>query len=191
MYIAFFIAAAIFGLVAASMAITGTQKLRKETVPKDKAKEEITGGVFGGGIMVAALIGAGFYFKPDAASVAEAEHAAIEQSAAEEREENIAAEACRSSASCWGEQHLVEATLRCRAEIPRLAAYTSRWTDGLLEFKFPLVRWHSRDDGILIYSGDKIEFQNGFGAWQNMVYECVFDTNTGYAIDVRAEPGRI
>ncbi len=52
-------------------------------------------------------------------------------------------------------------------------------------------RWLDQGAGALTYIGDKIQFQNGFGAWQNHIYECDYDAGTGKPIEVRAQPGRL
>ena len=54
-----------------------------------------------------------------------------------------------------------------------------------------MFRWKNEDRGILTYIGDKIRFQNGFGAWQDMIYECDYDPSTKSAMDVRVRPGRL
>ena len=37
----------------------------------------------------------------------------------------------------------------------------------------------------LKFTGNKVEFQNGFGAWQRMSYECTYDPVDEVVIDVR------
>ena len=67
------------------------------------------------------------------------------------------------------------------------------WTDGWLEKKFSHYRWRDQEAGILTYIGDKIRFQNGFGAWQNHVYECdvTIPGSRPFVLEVRAQPGRL
>ena len=84
----------------------------------------------------------------------------------------------------------VAALVRCPARVERLAQYTHRWTDGFLEPKFS----HSRPTGnrnVVTYLGDRIEFQNGFGAWQPHIYECDLNVVTEQVVAVRARPGRL
>ena len=84
----------------------------------------------------------------------------------------------------------VAALVRCPGHVERLAQYTHRWTDGFLEPKFS----HSRPTGnpnVVTYLGDRIEFQNGFGAWQPHVYECDLNVVTEQVVAVRARPGRL
>ena len=98
---------------------------------------------------------------------------------------------CQLSPACWGDRHLVMATSACAPVVERLAQYAHEWTDGFLGFKFSHYRWSDRDRGVITYIGDQIRFQNGFGAWQNYVYECDYDPSTELVEDVRATPGRI
>ena len=106
--------------------------------------------------------------------------------------EQIAEEAaCKADLSCWGEKHSISAAVYCDDYVEKLAQYDHEWTDGMLEPKFSHYRWKNIDKGIVTYIGDKIKFQNGFGAWQNYVYECDFDPATETILDVRAQAGRL
>ncbi|EIC20853.1 hypothetical protein Thi970DRAFT_04520 [Thiorhodovibrio frisius] len=110
------------------------------------------------------------------------------RAAAEARAE---AEACKKDLQCWGDKHTVMAGFRCDNHVERLAKYAFEWTDGFLEPKFSRFRWKSKESGVITYIGDKIRFQNGFGAWQNYVYECDLDPISEVVHDVRASPGRL
>ena len=114
---------------------------------------------------------------------------ATRKRAAAEQAQTQAA-ACRRDLQCWGEEHSFKAILPCESVLPRMAKYDYEWTDGWLEFKFPRFRWHDRDRGSLTYIGDKARFQNGFGAWQNVIYECDYDPATEQVLDFRVRPGR-
>lgn len=83
------------------------------------------------------------------------------------------------------------ASVYCKASVERLAKYTSRWTDGTFETKFSRFRWLNKEQGTLTYIGDKIEFQNGFGAFQKHIYECDFNPANNQILDVRARPGQL
>ncbi len=98
---------------------------------------------------------------------------------------------CRGDLSCWGDRHSIRAGVTCEDYIERLAKYSHEWTDGILEPKFSHFRWANQEAGIVTYIGDKVRFQNGFGAWQNMTYECDYDPSTQGVVDARAQPGRI
>lgn len=88
------------------------------------------------------------------------------------------------------EKHLAEANTYCANRVERLAKYDFEWTDGWLELKF-LRYLPSEKPGVIIYMGDKIKFQNGFGAWQPYIYLCEFNTKTNTVMDVSATPGRL
>lgn len=71
-----------------------------------------------------------------------------------------------------------------------LAKFQSEWTDGWAEQKFPYYHWGGRD-GVVTYYGGAVKFQNGFGAWQNMVDECDFDIRNDRPVDARAQAGQL
>lgn len=122
--------------------------------------------------------------------------AAIEKAAAAERkaaEVKLAAlkeQNCDKDLDCIGKKKMVVANAYCSMAVEQLAKYQSEWTDGFAERKFPYYRWGNRT-GVVTYYGGAIKFQNGFGAWQNMVYECDFDIRRDQPADVRAEAGRL
>lgn len=98
---------------------------------------------------------------------------------------------CKLELSCWGEKHDIAAGVYCKSYVEKLANYSFRWTDGTLEPKFSHYRWLNKETSTLTYIGDKIEFQNGFGAYQRHVYECDFDPASNSILDVRANPGHL
>lgn len=99
--------------------------------------------------------------------------------------------ACRTDLSCHAERHVAAATVACVPVVERSANYTMEWTEGWIEPKFSHFRWRDRANGIVTYIGDRARFQNGFGAWQNVTYECDFDTGKGEPVDLRVKPGRL
>jgi len=98
---------------------------------------------------------------------------------------------CRKTLRCWGEKHNANAAVRCRRPVERLAKNNFEWTDGILEPKFSRYRWKNEERGEITYIGDKIKYQNGFGAWTFYVYECDLDASGQTVLDVRASPGRL
>lgn len=94
-------------------------------------------------------------------------------------------QSCSQDIRCWGDKHNVAASIRCAAPVESVAKYSYRWTDGMLELKFDKFRWYDRERGIVTYTGDKIQFQNGFGAWQNCYYECDYNPLSDTVLDVR------
>ena len=91
--------------------------------------------------------------------------------------------ACRHDLQCWGDEHSLRATYACQPVIEGMARYAYEWTDGWLDVKFDRFGWNDREAGIVAYFGDKIRFQNGFGAWQNATYRCFYDTLNGTVVD--------
>ncbi|WP_445357069.1 hypothetical protein ACJJIC_12495 [Microbulbifer sp. ANSA002] len=121
---------------------------------------------------------------PAAAEVSSKPQKIPEQVAAEQTE-------CRKDLKCWAEENFISATVHCNRYIEQLAEYSHRWTNAWLEPKFSYYRWKDISAGVVTYIGDKIQFQNGFGAFQNHVYECDYSPTFESVIDVRAEPGKI
>ena len=85
------------------------------------------------------------------------------------------------------QEHFLTAEVYCPPYIESVAEWDYDWTDGWLESKFD--RAHRLDGGVVRYVGDKIKFQNGFGAWQHVSYTCDIDTSTeavvGYNVTER------
>lgn len=95
---------------------------------------------------------------------------------------------CRKDLKCWGDKHNAMATVRCTAAVEREAKHQAEWTDDWTEVKFPRFGWADQDKGTLNYLGDKVKFQNGFGAWTNMIYSCTYDPSTEKALLVLVAP---
>ena len=121
------------------------------------------------------------------------EKAKLEAEEAEKRQKEKEAEelACKDDLQCMGDKFLVAAAVLCKGHVEALGQYDFEWTDGMLEPKFSHFRWKNKNKGIVTFIGDKIKFQNGFGAWQIHTYECDFDTENNTPLEVRAKPGRI
>ena len=147
--------------------------------PEPPLKDKIVGFI----ILGALGYGAWLYFKPATLTSEQVAAAAL---AAEQAETD-----CRQSLQCWGDRHAIAASVRCDDQIERLAQYSAEWTDGILEPKFSHFRWSPLGTGIVVYIGDKVRFQNGFGAWQNMIYECTYNPETEQALAASAQPGRL
>lgn len=93
--------------------------------------------------------------------------------------------------SCNGEKFVSDADVYCASSIERLAKYDHEWTDGWLSMKFSKFVWADKENRVMRYFGDKIKFQNGFGAWQPYSYYCDYDLDSKQVVDVGAEPGRL
>lgn len=98
---------------------------------------------------------------------------------------------CRADLQCWAARHASSAEVRCPRFVERLAKNNFEWTDGMLDRKFTHHRWKNQKSGTVTYVGDKIKFQNGFGAWIYHTYECDIDASGEKVLDVRARAGRM
>lgn len=100
--------------------------------------------------------------------------------------------ACKSDdIQCLGDKGVVAASVYCKDEVERLATHTVKWTDGTFEMKFSRFRWADKAAGTITYVGDKAEFQNGFGAFTPVIYECDLAKDNKTVLDVRAREGRL
>lgn len=99
----------------------------------------------------------------------------------------------QQTSASWAElaeENFLAASFDCKKGVERLAKYQFEWTDGWLETKFTR-RAPGKSPKSVIYIGDAIKLQNGFGAWQQYLYACEFDTSAKKVIDVSAAPGRL
>lgn len=103
------------------------------------------------------------------------ERAAKALSDAEEAKES----ACKNDLQCWGPRHIWFADTACAPLIEAYAKFDFEWTDGWGE-KFDRARLEG--DGRITYLGNDIKFQNGFGVWSIMNYECTYDPATKRAL---------
>lgn len=111
------------------------------------------------------------------------------QTAAERAAKKAAAEAnCQKDLKCWGEKHAGMAAVRCQTAVEREAQYQAEWTDSWAEVKFPRFGWADQEKGTLNYFGDKVKFQNGFGAWKHMIYVCTYDPKSEVVLSVLVTP---
>lgn len=93
---------------------------------------------------------------------------------------------------CRGDNGVAAASVYCKAPIESLAAHDVKWTVGFLGMKFSRFRWTNSVGGGITFIGDKAEFQNGFGAYTPVVYECDMapDMKTVLAVRIDRE-GRL
>lgn len=118
-------------------------------------------------------------------ALADAERAAlVKKKRAEEYEK------CKKDLQCWGDKHALKAIYACEDLIEKRAKVSFKWTDGILGSKITHFRWKDKNNLTLTYFGDKIQFQNGFGAWQDMTYQCDYDPVNEKLLSVGVKPGR-
>ncbi|WP_454844939.1 zinc ribbon domain-containing protein [Ralstonia thomasii] len=103
----------------------------------------------------------------------------------------VAQECAKDDLQCKGDKAVVAASVYCKDPIERLARHSVRWTDGTFELKFSRFRWADKAAGTLTMIGDKAEFQNGFGAYTAVTYECDLAADGKTVLDVRAREGRL
>ena len=116
------------------------------------------------------------------------ERAEADQRAAQNAQRDAAA--CRRAAQCWGWKHWANATIACTQRTDRAARYATRWPSGLLNPAFISWDWRDQKAETLTYIG-RVEFQNGFGAWEPYIVGCLYDPATGQDIDIELKPGRL
>ncbi|MBR8654225.1 zinc ribbon domain-containing protein [Achromobacter sp. Marseille-Q0513] len=149
----------------------------KLSIPKKKAHPALVGIVALGIIYFAFGGGKGGASKPAAPS-AEGSRAS-------------AASCAAADLTCLGNAGVSAASVYCRREVEKLAKYDFKWTDGFLESKFDRFRWKDKNSGVITYLGDKVQFQNGFGAFTTVTYECDLAKDNKTVLDVRAKEGRL
>ncbi|MDA8444779.1 zinc ribbon domain-containing protein [Paracidovorax valerianellae] len=101
--------------------------------------------------------------------------------------------ACMLDLACIGEKGTITASIKCPSRIERLAKGAVKWTDGTLDSKFSHYRWKDKKSGIVTHIGDKAQFQNGFGAYINVIYACDLDMKVDppEIVNVDAVEGRL
>ena len=99
---------------------------------------------------------------------------------------------CGGDIDCATKRARSRAEPRCARLIEDSARYRYEWTDGLGS-KFFRAEW-SRYDAytgefgemrIIEFRGNSLRLENGFGAYQRVVYECDFDPVKGEVLAVR------
>lgn len=131
-------------------------------------------------------------YRADQKAQAEKERLEKAAKAENERKQKDAEQAaCKSDLQCWGDKNAISAAVTCQPLIEKMAKWDHKWTDGILEPKFSRFRWRDKSQGVLTYVGDKLQLQNGFGAWGNVVYECDFEPASERVSDIRITQGRL
>lgn len=75
-------------------------------------------------------------------------------------------------------------TYGCQKRVEKLAKFDFEWTDGWLGSKFPSYLTKTQSPGVVVLVGDKVKFQNGFGAWAPVKYYCAYDVINDNVLDV-------
>ncbi len=74
----------------------------------------------------------------------------------------------------------------CKKAIESMARYDYDWTTGFLESAFYLTS-DVNAEGRVTRWGNKVKFQNGFGAWSRGSYWCTYDLDTKRVVDVEVQ----
>lgn len=98
-------------------------------------------------------------------------------------------ELCETPA-CIADRNMGLAAGPCEREITKQSKYQAEWTKSMLK---PIFKSYMVDEktGLISYFGDQVRFQNGFGAFANMIYMCRFDPETASVTRVSVEEGRL
>ena len=111
------------------------------------------------------------------------------QASANEAADNAsAAQPTDNSSSCEASDigcRRVRADIYCKSPIEKLAMHDVKWTIGSAESRFSRYRHTPGQPGALTFVGDKAEFQNGYGAYTPVVYECDLAANDKTVLAVR------
>jgi len=81
----------------------------------------------------------------------------------------------------------IDGATYCGVAVEQLARVDFKWTSWMGRFR---GNPSNVGDGTIMFSGDEIEMQNGFGNWIRHKYVCVYDPIAKKVVDVGAEPGR-
>ncbi|MGJ7529824.1 zinc ribbon domain-containing protein [Variovorax sp. GB1P17] len=103
----------------------------------------------------------------------------------------IQPECASQDLQCRGDKGAIAAGVYCKDQIERLAKHSMRWTDGTFDMKMTRFRWTDQIAGAITYMGDKAEFQNGFGAYTRVIYECDLANDQKSVLDVRIREGSL
>jgi hypothetical protein len=91
---------------------------------------------------------------------------------------------CRNSAACWGGLAYKDAREPCERRIELAAKHQAEWTNAPGEPRIAPLGWSDENNGVIIFGGDKIKMQNGFGAWTHMIYSCTWDSEHKRVVDI-------
>jgi len=97
--------------------------------------------------------------------------------------------ACLESIDCVIDRAHVEAEAVCPRMIEAAVLNGVRWNDGFLGFKFPYNPSRVGDSTVVRFRGDKAEYQNRFGAWFGLSYNCDIDMMNIKVVDVQVVEG--
>ena len=99
---------------------------------------------------------------------------------------------CSSDINCVVKDNLAADEPACKQSIEARAKWDFKWTGwGSIFSGYRFSSHHPSSDAVIDYYGDELEFQNGFGAWMNMIYVCTVDTKKNTVVKVVVGPGHL
>lgn len=149
--------------------------------PKPTTRKATAKDTFAGAVLLAAIVGGTVTMCSDS----DAEKQAKAQAKAE------ADAKCAQDLSCIGEKFVITVSGFCSQRVEQQAKNVVQWTDKTLEHKFGHYQWGNQAKTVVTLAGDKVQFQNGLGAFVNMVYACDVDVKSGEVVGVRVDEGRL
>jgi len=152
----------------------------KPPKPLKKEKKPLGCGVWVVGLFIVAIF----------IGVAEEGSKSGGKSAAKQLSESKPKKSCGDDLDCLYREHKIDIAVQCSKAVERLALNSFKWTNAWHEDEFPYYRWKNKEQRTIVAMGDKIQYQNGFGAYINHRYYCRYDLNTKRAVKVEAEAGR-
>ena len=93
--------------------------------------------------------------------------------------------------ACWGDDGLAYASTYCKPQIEKLATHDVKWRDNSFGIIFSQYRWKDQAAKTITYIGDSALFQNGFGAYTPVSYECDVLIDNKTVTDARVREGRL
>lgn len=77
------------------------------------------------------------------------------------------------------------AAAHCARPIERLNSYDVRWTYNSSHPMFSQAHWLSDGHGAIEYLGDRVEFEDKYGAYVNVVYACDLASDNRTVLNAR------
>jgi hypothetical protein len=102
-----------------------------------------------------------------------------------------AADCAATDLRCRGAAGYTGAAAACPAHIEQHSEFSVRWTDNAEKPKFSRFNWTSEEGGGITYIGDRVEFQNAFGAHKPMRYVCDIAKDGKTVLGARVYEGRL
>lgn len=100
-------------------------------------------------------------------------------------------EECATDVVCSAKKHAGAAEVYCKPQIEARALHDVKWTDKFLDPMMSRYKWAGDKHDAIVYIGDKVAFQNGFGAYNPMIYLCTVDLASERVTKLEIIEGRL